>query len=117
MNAAECMRLFVKFTGLADGTPYQHLVDGAITEVSHLLLPDADAEDARLNAYAAAIAHLHFVQFLAAKAECAPTYAGTAAQQRDMQAICHAAETLAAEYRSAAADLLQDPHFVFTGVR
>ena len=116
MNTALAMRLFVLFAGLSDGTEYQALLDAAAEEVSGELLPEADANDRRLSYYCAAIAHLRYVQMLAARSELSHTYAGTVAKQKDATVPCGFAERLVCQYRNAAADLLKDRCFVITGI-
>ncbi|MCQ2434954.1 MAG: hypothetical protein MJ062_06925 [Oscillospiraceae bacterium] len=116
MNTALAMRLFVLFAGLEDGTPYQALLDAAVEEVRGELLPEADVSDRRLCYYCAALAHLRYVQMLAARSELSHTYAGTLAKQHDETVPCGFAERLVYQYRNAAADLLKDRSFVFTGI-
>lgn len=110
------MTLFVLFAGIPDGTPFQALLDAAILEVEQQLRPDADPADVRLCYYAAATAHLRYVQMLASKSEIAHTYAGNLARESIREVPCGFAERLVFEYRAAAADLLIDRAFLFTGI-
>lgn len=110
------MSLFVLFAAISDGTPYQAIVDAAILEVLHELKPDADVSDPRLCYYAAAVAHLRYMQMLAAKSDIAHTYAGTLAKENVRTEPCFFAERLVFAYRNAAADLLIDRNFLFSGI-
>lgn len=116
MNAQLCMQLFTLFAGLADGLPYQALLDAAADECRQQLREGADVNDTRLAYYIAALANLRYVQMLAARSTLSHTYAGTLAKAHDETAPCGFAERLVSEYRAAASDLLIDRRFVFTGI-
>ena len=117
MNYAECLRLFMLFAGLEDPTPYLPLLDAAYREVTLELRPDADDKDTRLCYYCAAVANLRYMQLIAMKSDLFMTPAGTMAKQRDNTVPCGFAERLVYQFRAAAADLLIDRCFVFTGIR
>lgn len=116
MNPELCMQLFQLFAGLADGAPYQVLLDAAEDECRQQLRNGADETDTRLAYYIAALANLRYVQMLAARSTVSHTYAGTLAKAHDETPPCGFAERLVSEYRAAASDLLSDRRFVFTGI-
>ena len=114
---AKTERLFLLFSMLPEVGDRQPLIDAAVCEVRSQLRPDADTFDVRLCYYAAAVANLRYRQMIAAQAAVSPTYAGSVTAQRNDSLPCSFSERLVSEYRKAAADLLTDGAFVFTGVR
>lgn len=117
MNYASCLRLFTLFTGLTADSPFLVFLDAAISEVRSECKDGIAPDDDRLSYYCAALGNLRYTQFLAAKSGISHTYAGNLAKQHDDSVPCGLAEHLVAEFRAAAADLLTDRRFVFTGIR
>ena len=113
---AKTVRLFLLFSMQEDAAPWQALIDETVRAVQQELRPDADENDIRLCYYAAARANLRYRQILAANAAVFPTYAGAVPRTRDDSTPCSFAERLVTAYRAAAAELLTDRKFVFSGI-
>lgn len=114
---AKTVRLFLLFSMQEDAAPHQALIDEAIAAVQQELKPDADENDIRLCYYAAARANLSWRQILAAHGAVSPTCAGAVPRVRDDSTPCSFAARLVTAYRAAAAELLTDRSFVFSGVQ
>lgn len=114
---ARTVRLFLLFSMQQDAAPWQALLDAAADEVRQELRPGADRNDIRLCYYTAAVANLRYRQLIAAQSAVSPTYAGSVPRARDDTQPCGFAERLVSAYRAAAADLLTDRNFVFSGIR
>ncbi len=115
MDLQNVLPLFCLFAGVEDAAGQLPLIDGAIREVRNRLRPEADASDSRLSYLCAALAHLRYVQLLAAQSRVTYTRAGSA-QQDDPAAYTGFARALLDEYTTAARDLLQDESFVFSAI-
>lgn len=115
MQKAKVMQLFRLFACLENAAPFADLAEAAMRGVSAELRTDADSDDIRLDYYAAACANLQYRRMIAAQT-CSLTSAGSSAAQTAGDRQCSLAESLQRDYRKAAADLLRDDTFVFTGV-
>lgn len=113
---ARTVRLFLLFSMQQDAAPWQALLDAAADEVRQELRPGVDRNDIRLCYYTAAVANLRYRQLIAAQSAVSPTYAGSVPHARDDTQPCGFAERLVSAYRAAAADLLTDRNFVFSGI-
>ncbi len=116
MDMEQCGKLFCLFAMLPEAEPYQPLLDAAAAECMRMLRPGADASDIRLCYFCAALANLRYAQMQAARCGISHTYAGTLAKAHDASVPCGFAERLVHEYHAAAADLLMDRRFLFTGI-
>ena len=116
MFRAQTERLFVLFACLPELGEYAPLVEAAVQEVRRDLREGAEPLDTRLAYYAAALAGLRYRQLIAAQSALSPTYAGGVPAARSDTQPCGFAERLVFAYRRAAADLLKDGDFIFTGV-
>ena len=116
-SRAKTVRLFLLFSMQQDAAPWQALLEAAADEVRQELRPDADPDDVRLCCYTAAVANLRYRQLTAAQGAVSPTYAGSVPRSRDDTKPCGFAERLVLAYREAAADLLTDRGFVFSGIK
>ncbi len=116
MDMQKCADLFCLFAMLPEVGIHQPLLDAAAIECAQLLRDGADDSDIRLCYFCAALANLRYAQMLAARCEIAHSYAGTVAGSHDDSIPCGFAERLVHEYHAAAADLLTDRRFLFTGI-
>lgn len=116
IDTTKCANLFCMFAMLSSVGEYQPLLDAAIAECYRMLRDGADASDVRLCYFCAALANLRYAQMMAARGTLSHTYAGTVAKSHDATVPCGFAERLVHEYQAAAADLLKDRCFLFTGI-
>lgn len=116
IDTTKCANLFCLFAMRSSVGEYQPLLDAAIAECNRMLRDGADASDVRLCYFCAALANLRYVQMMAARGTLSHTYAGTVAKSHDATVPCGFAERLVHEYQAAAADLLKDRRFLFTGI-
>lgn len=114
MREEEINRLFTLFSG-ADSTEYASLIAMSILQVQDRLIDETET-DYRLNALAAALANLQYVNLTATQERPACTIGGSVTENTEALSRLNAAKELCSYYEAQCTEYLYDTDFTFQEV-
>lgn len=115
MNLESVKTLFQLFSGEEPNEKYAPVITLAMTEVTRLLRPDADASDVRLDFLAAAFANYRVRTILCSAQSDKVTYAGKLVTPENDSSLAYA-EKLLRDHCELCSDLIYPYSFIFIGV-
>lgn len=112
MNLYNVMAVFELISGESVNAGWQSVVELSVSEVTRMLLPDADPADERLEYLAASIANLKVQQILAASAKYENAFVGKMKSNGEATTVKYA-RSLMRDYCQMCSDLIKPQTFIF----